>query len=592
MRRHYTGLCRVVGSTRYQLTRSFAVTPTLHQHGPDQVLPAQDYRAWTADSAVKLRMKDTGPQSAPPISIPTLFKTQVENLPNNLALRTRDSTGSYLDWTYSQYYEDVRRVARGFISLGLQPFHTVAILGHNDPAWHMANLAAIHAGGFATGIYQTNSPSACEYIAQDSRANIIVVGDTMQLDKILKIKDNLTHLKAIVLYEGASDVAGVIGWAELLKIGAADTDTELDKRIKNIGVNQCATLSYTSGTTGNPKGTMLSHDTITYSASQNTTFFEWEYGKESVMSYLPQSHVAGMMMDVYLPMSKGGTCFFADRNALKGTLIDNFKHYQPTRMMGVTRVFEKVEEAMRLQGASSTGLKKKIGDWAKAQALHHHESEMGGKTHNSLGYQIAKRLVFSKVHDALGFGKGSKNGIAIGGAAVSPETVRYFLSLDIKLLEMISMTEAAGFVQITNRPHPGEFRVGRVGLANQEQMEVKMINVDETGAGEMLTRGRAICMGYLNKKEKTLEAIDDEGWLHSGDLVRKDKEEFYTVVGRIKEIIITAGGENVATTNIEDEIKTALPDLVSNVMVVGDQEKYLTCLITLKVMKTKKSWMK
>ena len=110
-----------------------------------------------------------------------------------------------------------------------------------------------------------------------------------------------------------------------------------------------------------------------------------------------------------------------------------------------------------------------------------------------------------------------------------------------------------------------------------------MINVDEGGAGEMLTRGRAICMGYLNKKEKTLEAIDDEGWLHSGDLVRRDQEGFYTVVGRIKEIIITAGGENVTPTNIEDEIKTALPEVVSNVMVVGDNQKYLTCLITLKV---------
>eukprot|EP00092_Neocalanus_flemingeri_P015406 GFUD01016671.1.p1 GENE.GFUD01016671.1~~GFUD01016671.1.p1 ORF type:complete len:503 (-),score=107.18 GFUD01016671.1:41-1348(-) len=328
---------------------------------------------------------------------------------------------------------------------------------------------------------------------------------------------------------------------------------------------------------------MLSHDTITYSAIQNTNFFGWQYGKESVMSYLPQSHIAGMMMDVYMPMSKGGTLFFADKNALKGTLIDNLKNYQPSRLMGVTRVFEKVEEAMKMQGANTTGIKKMIGDWAKSQALHHHQMEMSGKAHSSLGYKLARKLVFSKVHKALGVTNAERNGIAIGGAAVSPETVRYLLSLDLKLLEMISMTEVAGFVQITNKESPGDFRVGKVGKAYQDQMEVKLINQDESGTGEMLTRGRAVCMGYLNNKEKTLEAVDDDGWLHSGDRISVDEQGFYTVVGRIKEIIITAGGENVAPTNIENEIRTSLPDILSNVMVIGDRQKYLTCLLTLKV---------
>ena len=179
----------------------------------------------------------------------------------------------------------------------------------------------------------------------------------------------------------------------------------------------------------------------------------------------------------------------------------------------------------------------------------------------------------------------AKHGIIIGGAAISPETVRYFSSLDLNLKEAISMTEAAAFVQMANIFNPGDFCVGMVGKSYNDQMEIKLINKDENGAGEMLSRGRAICMGYLNNKEKTLEAVDDDGWFHSGDLCTVDEEEFYTVVGRIKEIIITAGGENVAPTNIEAEIKNALPDVVSNVMVVGDKQKYLTCLITLKVSK-------
>ena len=148
--------------------------------------------------------------------------------------------------------------------------------------------------------------------------------------------------------------------------------------------------------------------------------------------------------------------------------------------------------------------------------------EMSGKSHNSFGYQLARKLVFSKVHEALGFTNTAKHGIMIGGAAVSPETVRYFLSLDLKLMEIISMTEAAACVQMGNRFNPGEFRVGKVGKAYQDQMEIKLINKDENGAGEMLSRGRAMCMGYLNNKEKTLEAVDDEGWFRSGDLCTVD----------------------------------------------------------------------
>ena len=172
----------------------------------------------------------------------------------------------------------------------------------------------------------------------------------------------------------------------------------------------------------------------------------------------------------------------------------------------------------------------------------------------------------------------------IGGSAVSPETVRFLLSMDMKMLELTSQTEMSCMPQLTNTNLPGQFRIGRVGREFPDNSEVKLASVDPaTGAGELLSRSRAVCMGYLNNEEKTLETIDDEGWLHSGDLLTVDTEGFYKIVGRIKELIITAGGENVAPTNIEDEIKLALPSLVSNVMVVGDGRQYLTCLITLKV---------
>jgi len=326
---------------------------------------------------------------------------------------------------------------------------------------------------------------------------------------------------------------------------------------------------------------MLSHDSITYTARHNINCFGWRHGEESVVSYLPLSHVAGLMFDIYMTMAAGATCCFADRNALKGTLLENLRRYRPTRFVGVPRVFEKIEEGMR-SAAVKSGVKKKVGDWAKAQALAHHKAEEAGKAHTSIGYRLAHKIVLSKVHDALGFDRVQPFGFNIGGAAVSPETVKYFLSLDLKLMEATGMTETSASLQITNTVEPGNFRIGRVGKAqNHTQIELK--NKDETGMGELLSRGRGNCMGYLNKREKTLEALDDDGWLHSGDLVREDDEAFFKVVGRIKEILITAGGENVAPTNIEEEIKKELQEVVGNVVVVGDKQKFLTCLITLKV---------
>ena len=240
---------------------------------------------------------------------------------------------------------------------------------------------------------------------------------------------------------------------------------------------------------------------------------------------------------------------------------------------------------MRFQGASSKGLKKKIVDWANSEALYHHQMEMRGTSLNSFGYRLAKQLVFSNVQAALGLSHVAKHGIRIGGASVSPETLQYFLSLDLKLMETFSMTESACCGLIANKASPGDFLIGTVGKPDQERAEVKLIKEGVSGAGEMLSRGRAICMGYLNNKEKTMEALDDDGWFHSGDICKMDEDGFYRVVGRIKEVIITAGGENVAPNNIEDEVKKALPSVVSNVMVVGDKQKYLTCLITLKVSK-------
>ena len=227
--------------------RAFSVCRRSLSSGPDQILPASDHRAWTAEGAVRLRLAQSGAQSLQPRSVPTLLRQTVERFPDQTALRTRREEGDPWSWTYSEYLQEVRQVARAWISLGLLPQHTLSVLGHPHPRQHIANMAAIHAGAFAGGMYQTNTAEACKYIARDSRANIIVVGDTVQLEKILSIKSELPDLRALVLFEGETDLPGVLTWRQVLEIGKDNSESSLDERLRNIAINQCCVLSYTSG---------------------------------------------------------------------------------------------------------------------------------------------------------------------------------------------------------------------------------------------------------------------------------------------------------------------------------------------------------
>jgi len=404
-----------------------------------------------------------------------------------------------------------------------------------------------------------------------------------QLDKILSVRDQLPHLKHIVHYSDVSStgVPGLLSWSQLLQLGSDQTDQQLDSRLSDIAVNQCACLSYTSGTTGNPKGVMLSHDAIVFAAREMSTLHKWAPGNERIVTYLPLSHIAGMMHDIYYPISKGVTTCFADSNALKGTLVENLKYYKPTRFFGVPRVWEKMEEKIRLAGKDTKGVKRKLADWAKNEALNYHLQHDAGNANPTLGYKIAKKLVMSKIRDALGLDC-CDQGFATGGAAIAKETHLFFMSIDIRLAEVYGSTESLG-PQIQGVAEPGQNRIGSVGKLQGGLAEGKLFNLNERNEGEICTRGRCTAMGYLFDKNKTLDTFDDEGWLHTGDLGTVDDDGFYSIVGRIKEIIITAGGENIAPTNIEDEIKRELENIVSNVMVVGEKRRFLTCLITIKV---------
>jgi len=337
---------------------------------------------------------------------------------------------------------------------------------------------------------------------------------------------------------------------------------------------KCCTLIYTSGTTGPPKAVMISHDNLTWTS--RLVINQLNLGPEDVtISYLPLSHIAAQMLDIHGPMAGGATVYFAQPDALKGSLVDTLREVRPTTFLGVPRVWEKMEEKMRETGKKTTGIKKAIATWAKEKGLEGSYNEQRGED-KPWGFFFANKLVFEKVKEALGLDR--VRFCATAAAPIAKETLDYFMSLYIPIYEIYGMSECSG-PQTVNVP--GKHKTGTAGPA-LPGCEMRIMDPDAQGNGEICYRGRHIFMGYMKNDKATADTIDDQGFLHSGDIGRVDGDGFLSITGRIKELIITAGGENVPPVLIEDEIKKELQDVISNVIVIGDRKKFLTCAITLK----------
>ncbi|XP_016423759.1 LOW QUALITY PROTEIN: long-chain-fatty-acid--CoA ligase ACSBG1-like [Sinocyclocheilus rhinocerous] len=428
------------------------------------------------------------------------------------------------------------------------------------------------------GIYTTNSPDACLYVANDSRANIIVVENQKQLDTILEVKDKLPHLKAIVQYSGSlkEKLPNLYSWEEFMGLGPEVSDQELDEVICSQKANQCCVLIYTSGTTGSPKGVMLSHDNITWTAHHASRAGDMqpaEIRQESLVSYLPLSHIAAQIYDLWTGIQWGEQVSFAQPDALKGSLIDTLREVTPTAHMGVPRVWEKIVEKIK-EGISRCGyMKRKLVTWAMSVSLE--ANQRLPKDEKSFLFTLADSLVLQKLRAELGFSNCMK--FFSGAAPIGSETLQFFLGLNIRLYEAYGMSESSG-------PHfmsgPKVYRFSSCGKV-VPGCQYKLVNVDGDGNGEVCFCGRNIFMGFLNLKDKTKEALDEDGWLQSGDLGKVDEDGFLYITGRIKELIITAGGENIPPLPIEDAVKQELP-IISNAMLIGDKRKFLSMLLTLK----------
>jgi long-chain-fatty-acid--CoA ligase ACSBG len=509
------------------------------------------------------------------------LKEIVNHSPNRAALASKvGDSWSFL--TFEQYYQKICCTAKAFIKAGLEPYHGVGILGFNSPEWFFSSMGAIFAGGMSIGIYTTNSPEACHYVLNDAECQIAVVENDFQLRKILAVRDRLPHLKTIVQYKGQpmDDCPDVLSWEALMALGESkdeELETELQKRITAQAPNKCCSIVYTSGTTGNPKGVMTSHDGLTWTARSVSGFLRMSRESEHrFISYLPLSHSAAQMADLYGPLFCGGTVYFAQPDALRGTLKNTLTEVRPTVFFGVPRIWEKMQEGIVNSSRTNGTVKQWIVDWAMDIGLRSNLANMRQLPRPML-YPLAKALIFDKVRAALGFDQCQL--FLSGAAPVSSQIVEFFLSLDMPIVEGYGLSE-------TTAPHtfgtPWDNSIKSVG---REIPGVTTLLADAdkeiTGEGEICTSGRNVMMGYLNQPDKTKEAIDDEGWFHTGDIGRKDENGFLYITGRIKELIITAGGENIPPVAIEDKVKETLP-CISNCMLIGDKRKFLTMLLTFK----------
>ncbi|XP_053228702.1 long-chain-fatty-acid--CoA ligase ACSBG2 isoform X2 [Podarcis raffonei] len=571
-----------------------ATSPSIENHHPEPAEEADSPAAemfrskaplsvglWTSkrDGEVLLRMDESGIGSETPITVHELLLNSVSQFGDYPALSSKKD-GRWTKLTFKEYYQECRGAAKSFLKLGLERFHGVGILGFNSAEWFIADIGAILAGGFAVGIYTTNSPEACQYVAENCGANIIVVENDRQLQKILEVKSQLPLVKAIIQYgeELKEKRPNLYTWSEFMALGASVSDDQLDKIIASQKPNQCCTLIYTSGTTGQPKGVMLSHDNITWTARAGGNYVGLSKAterQEVVVSYLPLSHVAAQMIDIWLPITFGVHTCFAQPDALKGTLVETLKEVRPTAFLGVPRVWEKMQERMKGAGMKYSALKKRIAAWAKVVGLETNLRRMNGSDELPLNFRLARSFVFKKVRKQLGLDRCTK--CYTGAAPITRDTLEYFLSLDICIYELYGMSESSG-------PHtasfPSSYKLGSSGKEIRG-CRTMLFKPDSEGVGEICFAGRHVFMGYLNMEDKTKEAIDDEGWLHSGDLGKHDADGFLYITGRIKELIITAGGENIPPVPIEDAIKEAVP-ILSNVMLIGDKAKFLAMLMTLK----------
>ena len=498
-------------------------------------------------------------------TIPARLFAQAQTRPNDPAYFVRGAS----DWvptTWANYAQNVKRVAQALVASGVEDGQVICILGNNRPEWCEMDLGAMAINAIPAGIYQTCSPEEIAYILNHSEAPIILVENEEQHAKVTSIRADLPHLKRIVMMSGVEAKGDdTLSWEDFLATGDAVDGATIDDKVAKLDPSAPATFIYTSGTTGPPKAVMLSHDNLAWTADTAIRIVS-QTSADTSLSYLPLSHIAEQMFTLHAPITSGARVYFAESVE---KMPDNLKEVQPTVFFGVPRVWEKFHAGISAKLKLATGAKLKLVNFARRTGTEVsqrrcHGQPIGGLL--ALKYKLATKLIFSKLKPAIGMGKAR---ICVSGAApIAPDVLKFMASLDVVIMEVYGQSEGSG---PTTFNLPGQTRFGSVGT-RLEGIDVKIAD-----DGEILARGRNIFQGYYKDEEATKAALDNDGWLYSGDLGSFDGEGFLTITGRKKDIIITAGGKNIAPKNIEAALMEH--EHITQAVVIGDRRKFLSAIV-------------
>jgi long-chain acyl-CoA synthetase len=501
-------------------------------------------------------------------SLPGMLFDQAGRRGGAIALRHK-ALGIWHRVTWSEYAENVRKVAASLVAFGLRHQENVAVLGENRPEWVYTSLGIMAAGGATCGIYPTSAPEQILYLLDHSEARFLFLENEEQLEKVLPILAQ-TRVERVVVW----DPKGLWGFRDPRVVFHEDFEKEgealratdphrLQERLAEVSPEDTAMIIYTSGTTGDPKGAMISHGSALF-MSEALIDANGARIDDDLISYLPLAHIYENLGSVLQHLRVGYVVNFVES---LDTLFQNLREVSPTYFASVPRIWEKLASTIELRMSDSTWLKRNLYRFAVAVGRRWMEASASGKVPDWLRAArfVTYWMVFEPLKRRVGFDRAR---LAFSGAApASPELFGYFRVLGIPLVEGYGMTESTGVIAVNRPDRP---LVGTVG----EPLPGIEVKLDEDG--EILTRGPHVFKGYFKDPEQTARTIDPEGWLHTGD-VGAWEEGRLKIVDRKKDLIITAGGKNIAPAYVENKLKFSA--YIQDAVVIGDRRKYVVALV-------------
>ncbi|MCO5057351.1 MAG: long-chain fatty acid--CoA ligase [Rhizobiaceae bacterium] len=500
-----------------------------------------------------------------------LFRERCNAYGAKIAHREKDY-GIWLAYSWTDFYEHARLIGLGLLSLGLKRGEVISILSEDNKEWIYTDLGVQSVGGISSGVYTTDSAKQLEYLVNDSDSRFLFLENDEQLDKFLSVKETMPGLTKAIVFdrEGLHDFAddSVIFLDDLYRMGREflkQHPDRFDEEIAKSSPKDTAILVYTSGTTGPPKGAMISHENIIVSIIGSAITLPVTEEDEQVC-FLPLCHILERLISVFIPIGLGSTVNFAESPE---TVFDNVREVSPHVFTAVPRVWEKVYSRISIMAGEATPLGRFAYRRAVTCGMRRAEYLEDGKP-VPLGTRIAHAFwdftVLRNLRQLIGFDRLRRG--TTGAAPISPDLLKWYAAVGITVLEGYGMTESSGVISLNLME---DYKTGSIGKPVPGG-EVKI-----APDGEILYRGGNVFKGYWNKPDKTAETITDDGWLKTGDVGRVDNQGYLYITGRAKDIIITAGGKNITPAEIENRLKFS--PYISDAVVIGDRRKYLSCLI-------------